>query len=334
MNQLSQRLAVLAIAATAAGIRAQEEASTLSALAARADVVAVATATAATDPSPEWHRLEFRTEAALHGSPPATFALLEPAGRCCGRALFQLVPGTEYLLFLERRGPLLHPIAGDRGVVLATADVITHVRALAASADPAARARVLAGGLDAATPRIRDDAALALGALPGLGTDAFVRARVHQALAAQLPMPTTRLPALTAAAVRCGDDAAALLLPYYLATADADTERVLQRALLQVPAAALGAAIAVAAPATDDARVRALELLAAAPAVENLPLVDQLLAGATAPRVALAASEALLAAGRDPSTLTTRVPRAVLELARQRRAALPRFRAVRPGSQP
>jgi hypothetical protein len=62
----------------------------------------------------------------------------------------------------------------------------------------------------------------------------------------------------------------------------------------------------------------------------NLGTLDRMLATGRSPRVALAVTEALLAHGTRPDALQGRIPPVVLELAQQRRAATPTFRAVRP----
>ncbi len=326
---------MLAVGVTA-GLAAQQQASTVFALQQRAPIVVAATALEATDPSPEWHRLSFRSDEVLRGAPGAMFELREPAGRCCGRALFTLVPGATYLLFLERGDHGLAMLAGDRGAIALTPPLFAHVRALLANGtDPAASARVLAAALDHPEPRVRDDAAMALATLTGLRRDPIVHARVLAALTAQLPMPTTRLPSLAIAAARTDPvDAAATLVPIYLDAASPDAVRTLLPVLLQLPATSLGNAIAGNGPTTEPALVRALELLARTPAPANLPLLDRLLTTANTPRVALAAAEALLAHGRSVATLRGQVPPAVLDLAERRHGIAPPFRAVRPRSTP
>ncbi|MGE3173084.1 MAG: hypothetical protein AB7O97_10710 [Planctomycetota bacterium] len=317
----------------AALLPAQQQATTLALLSQQAAVVAVARATAATDPSPEWHRVEFRTVEVLRGAVDESFALLEPAGRCCGRALFAVEPGQELLLFLDRRGAALHPRAGDRGVLPAEPAVLAHVRdLLAAAGDDAATAGALTAGLSSPTLRVRLDAALTLPALPRLVADATGRDRVFAALRACAQVPDTALPALAAAAVRLDGARAALeLLPPYLGATDPGVVRALGAALTSLPAHALGTALAAAPLSTPDQQVRAAELLAAVPDATHVARLDRMLASAPTPRVTLAVTEALLAHGARPESLALRVPAVVLDLARERRAALPRFRAVRPG---
>jgi hypothetical protein len=96
---------------------AQEQATALSTAARAAAVVVRATVVVATDPSPEWHRLQFRTSEVLKGTVGGSFALLEPSGACCGRSLFALQPGQSCLLFLRQIGAVLHPFGGSRGVL-------------------------------------------------------------------------------------------------------------------------------------------------------------------------------------------------------------------------
>ena len=332
MNAPLRMMAALWLAGAAA---AQEQATTLQALAARADAVALATAVAATDPSPMLHRVTFRVDAVLAGAPGAAIAVAEPAGRCCGRALPAVTPGASYVLFLARGALGLQPIGADRGVVPADAALVAHVRALlAAGADARARAAALALGLLSDSARVRDDAALALATLPGLPADALLHARLLDALRLRLEQEDTRVPALAEAAARTAPaTAAADLLPLYCAAPPA-AARALRGVLLRLPARDLGAAFAVAAPADEAGRVRALELLAQTPDPTNVALLQGQLSAARSPRLQLAATEALLAHGLDAAALQPRVDRVVLELAQQRAGAGPPFRAVRPRTTP
>src|SRR5690606_28187413 len=103
---------------------------------------------------PEWHRFEFVTERALRGRPGDRFAVLEPAGACCGRSLFALQTGDRCLLFLRRTGALLHPLGGARGVLPADAAVVAHTEALLAAADDRQRTALLAAALGSDAARV------------------------------------------------------------------------------------------------------------------------------------------------------------------------------------
>lgn len=331
MNHVLHTLFVLL--ATAA-LGAQQQATTLWHLADRAAVVVVAEATAATDPTPEWHRIEFRADEVLNGSLGTRFSLLEPAGRCCGHALFSVVPGQSYLLFLERRGSLLHPFAGDRGVLTADQATIEHVRSLLRlSTDAQGVARELAAALTAADSRIAHDAALALPSLIELPQDGTSRASIRSALRRHALDPTTALPFLAAAVVRMEPEAAAAeLLPLYLETPTDDAARALQLAMADVAVADLATAMLSRTFANDSERVRAASLLERRPDAANLPVLNRMLTSTPKPRVALAVTEALLAHGLRPEDLRSRVPAVVLDLAVQRRRERSDLRVLQPGA--
>ena len=116
MMQSKYLAAALAVALTQV-TPAQQQATTLSTLAQRADVVAHAAVTSASSPAPGWRQLTLRTVASFKGAAGATFTLREPEGRCCGRSLFSLQPGDERILFLSRVGATLHTMGGGRGVL-------------------------------------------------------------------------------------------------------------------------------------------------------------------------------------------------------------------------
>lgn len=309
---------------------AQDQATTLLAAARRADVVVRATVTAATDPSPEWHRLQFTAAEVLKGSIGGQFVLLEPAGACCGRSLFALQVGDRRLLFLERRGAALHPFGGSRGVVADEPAVVAHVAALLAAEHDDAAAALLAGALAHEEPRIADDAAHALAAMPRLHLPPPARAAVIAALQADVQRGATRAASLADVAVRVADapllDA---LLPTYLDAARADQATLLRRALGRCDPAE----VVVRLPqfVADDARaLRAAELLLDLPATAAAPALERLLQAHPHPRVQLRVAEGLLAAGRSRSQLTGRVPAPVLDVAARRHESPRRFRAIDP----
>jgi hypothetical protein len=180
---LAQSLVLLACVGA---IAAQEQATTLAEACRRADTVAIVEVVAATDPSPEWHRLVLRVDERLAGAAPAQVAVLEPAGACCGRSLFALGVGDRRLVFLSRVGNAWHPFAGDRGVLPAEPELVEHVRGLLAAGDPAAKGRLLARALADTNPRIARDAALALAAEPELALGPAEDEQVAAALRALL----------------------------------------------------------------------------------------------------------------------------------------------------
>ena len=309
---------------------AQDQATTLLAAARAADVVVVARVAAATDPSPEWHRLEFTVQQALKGQAPAEFVVLEPAGACCGRSLFALQVGDVRLMFLRRRGPAWHPFGGARGVVPADGAVVAHTAALLAANGDAATAKLLCANLQHAEPRIADDAAHALAVLPNLVLDGGDRSIVALALQDAVQRGTTRAVPLVDTAVRVAD--AAMLdqvLPTYLTAARKDHARLLRQGLLRANAALVAERLPQFV-ADDHTALRAAELLVELPLAEAGAVLDGLLTRSQHPRVALCIAEGLLAAGTGTESLQTRLPAPVLELARARADRARRFRAIDP----
>jgi hypothetical protein len=303
---------------------------TLLAAARGADVAVQATVLGASDPSPAWHRLEFRTDLVLKGEVPAGFRLLEPAGACCGRSLFALQPGQQVLLFLRRTGANLHPYGGARGVLPAEAAVLAHVQALLAAVDGPATARLLAAALLAPEPRIADDAAQALATLPALQLPAADLPLLQQALQDAVQRGITRTAPLLEAAVRIG--APGLLdtaLPAYLA-ADESMAPLLRSGLLRCPPAAVAERLPLHPTTTAAQALRAAELLVAMPVAVARPALERMLGQAEHPRVQLCIAEGLLAAGCDDRALRGAVPEVVLRLAEQRYRQPQRFRNLRP----
>ncbi|MFO1077830.1 MAG: hypothetical protein U1E73_08905 [Planctomycetota bacterium] len=315
------------VAATA--LPGQDQATHLAAACQKADVLVVATVTATTDPSPEWHRLEFRADDVLRGNPGATFALMEPAGACCGRSLFALAEGEQRLLLLQRTGAVLHPFGGGRGVLPVRPAVLAHVRALLQANTDAQRTAVLLAALAGDEPRLADDAAHALAAMPQLALDAGARTRVATALRAAVELGSPRAAALLDVAVRTAD--AAMLdavLPLYLGTPRADQARLLRSGLARVPSALAIGRLPGLCGGDRDRELRAAELLCAFGDANATAALSSLLATTQNPRVQLCAAEGLLAAGTDAAALRARVPARVLALAQRRAAGRPLFRAI------
>jgi hypothetical protein len=314
-----------ALLAAAATLPAQDQATTLLEAVRRADAIVVATVTAATDPSPDWHRLELRVERNLHGPLGSTFVLLEPAGACCGRSLFALQAGDRQLLFLNRRGAAWHPFGGGRGVLPAHPALLDHVAALLAATDDAARAALLAAHLDHDEPRIARDAALALASLPILptGFDGKIAAELQRAVAAG----QTTAPALLDLALRRGSQPLlATAVASYLETPRDDQARLLRdRLAVHAPGAVLDELLQ-RRDGEPTRQIRTAELLAALPAAETGPVLRNLLTGDAHPRAKLHLTEALLAAGHRAETLAEFVPAPVLRLAEERHRAPTRWR--------
>ncbi len=313
----------LLVATSVAGteVRAQQQASTLFSLSHAADAVCVATATASTDPSPAWRRVEFQVDETLKGAVRATFAVLEPAGRCCGAALLDAEPGKQFVMFLTALGGALHPLAGDRGIVIATPAIRAHVRAmLAIAGDAASEARLLAQSLDSSEGRVSQDAALALASHPHAIRDPNVKQALAQALDRCLAAPTTALPALATTLARAEDAGAALaLMPRYLRAPTAAGAAGLRRTLACLPSAELAAALRAESIVDEQSCIRAAELLEQQPDVAQLDVLQRLLREARTPRAAAHVASALLDHGVEPKSLAQQVHKSVLAAAIQRR---------------
>ena len=330
---LFRRLLTILLATTLAPLSAgQDQATTLLAACRNADVVVRATVLGASDPSPDFHRLEFRSDEVLKGQVGARFPLMEPSGACCGRLLFTLVPGDTCLLFLKRTGPLLHPFGGGRGVAVPTDDLLAHVRALLAPTDDAAVANLLAASLQAPEPRVAHDAALALAGLPTVTLADGPRASFDRTLAHAVAEGRTTAPSLCELAVRLGDTAVIdTLLPHYLAAAHADRRELLRRTLLRLPAGEVGNRLPMFLdPAGADA-VRGAELLVGMPDAEAQSGLERLLQQNSHPRIQLCLAEVSLRSSGRAAQLGNATPSAVTTVAEQRRRTQKSFRAIRPG---
>lgn len=312
---------------------AQDQATTLLACSRDADVVVRATVIASIDPSPEWHRLQFRADDVLKGTVAGEFALMEPAGACCGRSLFSLAPGDVSVLFLRRTGALLHPLGGGRGVVAAAPAVVQHVQALltALAGGDAAVASLLAANLDSPEPRIAADAAHALAVLPTIPLGTLQRDAVTAALRSAVDRGAVTAAPLLDVAARLGDPAMLdAIARTYLAAARDDQRRLLRLGLARCePNSVLG--ILPAAAGDDDLRqLRATEVLAQLPPERSAPVLRRMLESTRSPRVQMCATEALLAAGARAEQFERLVPAVVLRLAEERHDRVRKFRSIRP----
>lgn len=312
--------------------RAQDQATTLLRQARAADVVVRALVVGASDPSPDWHRIEFRAEETLAGHVAERFSVLEPAGACCGRSLFALQPGDACLLFLDRAGAGLHPHGGARGVLADEPEVVAHVRALLAAADDAARAAVLVAGLDSPAHRVAADAAHSLVGSPALPNDSATRHKVVSALTTAIGRGDTAAGSLVEVAVRCADaEVIDGLLPLYFAQSREDRAALLRRGLARCAPENLLDRLPVHLRRDEATELRAAELLVAMPAQAAAPALTSLLESTASPRVQLTVAERLLADPNLRRALGGHVPAVVQDLAERRRNAPPSFRAIRPG---
>jgi hypothetical protein len=265
---------------------AQDQATALSTAARGAAVIVRATVVAATDPSPEWHRLQFRTVEVLKGAPGASFPLLEPSGACCGRSLFALQEGQSCLLFLRQLGAVLHPFGGSRGVLPDTAEIVAHVRAVLQTSNDAELASLLARNLMNAEPRIAEDAAHALAVLPRLELTANERRLVVDALDDAVQRGFARAAPLLEAALRQRDDALLdKLLRAYLAAEREDQATLLRKGLGRCSPAEVTQRLPMHVGTEERRAQRAAELLADLPAADAKPALLAMLRDQNNPRV-------------------------------------------------
>lgn len=325
----SSVLALVALPLLGGHAIAQDEATTLAGALRSADVVVRATVQAATDPSPEWHRLQFVTTELLTGTLGPQFSVLEPAGACCGRSLFALQPGSDVLLFLRRTGTTLHPFGGARGVLPADGELLAHLRALLAAADEPARLHVLAQALQATEPRIAADAAHALAVAPTLTLSAGDRAEIVAALQSAAVRGATTAAPLLDAALRLSDptvlDAA---LPVYLTAERDDMAALLRRGFARVDAGMLAARLAQHAAGDERSDLRMTDLLADLPAAQGTPLLRRMFAATSNPRVQLCAAEHLLGRRQLDGALASRMQPSLLRLAERRAQSANRYRSI------
>ncbi|MBI5850055.1 MAG: hypothetical protein HZB39_03310 [Planctomycetes bacterium] len=201
------RHALLVAFAFAVPAAAQRGATTLAALADRADAVVVVRVLFVDEREDTGRRVVFATTRTLAGEIPARFTLDEPGAAGCGRALFGLVPNAGCIAFLRRDGDAWRLLATDtRALPTLEPGLVAHVTDLLGARDAAARRASLVAALAAASPRIRADAALALAVAPStelLGV--AERENVRVALARALDEPGDDRLALLALGERLGD---------------------------------------------------------------------------------------------------------------------------------
>jgi hypothetical protein len=328
MNRLLSCTMALALLAAAP---AQDQATTLLACAKDAAVVVRATVLFASDPTPEWHRLQFRADAVLKGTVGAEFVLLEPAGACCGRSLFAMQPGDRCLLFLKRTGSSLHPLGGSRGVLADSPAITAHVQALLAAGTDTDTAGLLVAGLTNAEPRIAADAAQALAVLPTLPLSTAHKDTLATALVTAMQSGTTTAAPLLDVAARLQDPfLLQALMPTYLATPRADQALLMRRSIQRWAPEVVLAAVPAQATGDTGRDLRTAELLAALPADAVGPTLRTMLATTGCPRVKLCTGEALLAAGATTTELAPWMPAPVLQLAARRTAEARPFRSIQP----
>jgi hypothetical protein len=257
-----RRLPLVAAWFLASGIVAQDQATTLAALA--TDSVHVAHARVVSRVEDQRVRVMFRTLDVIAGEPTDTFVLHEPLGAACGRALVGLAPGAGYLVFLGDDRRLVAPT--PRAIVRPEPGLEIHVRALrAAGNDGQLRSRLLVQGLDSPSPRVRADAALALAICPGLenvSRETVIALRHHLGAALESDDLASGIPLLNAAS-RIGhpeilDD----LLHHWIRGRSSRTAPFLRRAIRRFGPDVVANRVRVLAPRSQQLTIRADELLA------------------------------------------------------------------------
>lgn len=330
MNHLTKKASLLALLLPTIA-PAQDQASTLARLCQTADVIVRATVTGAVQPTAELLQLTLQPNQVLKGQVGNSFSLLEPAGRCCGRALFSLAVGDTRILFLKRVGATLHTLGGSRGVLPATAELGTHVQALLASPSSNATAHLLASNISHQEPRIADDAALALAVHPNLSMNPAERAVLATSLAQSVQHGLTRTAALADIAARLGDaNMVDTIVPVYLQATKSDQALLLQKALTRCPAQLVADRLPVHVGTTRRANLRAAQLLAEMPSYAAQGAMTTLLQRPNHPLVQMHLCEGLIGAGVSAASLSPMVPAPVLQLAIARLKRRPTFRNVNP----
>ena len=310
---------------------AQNQATTLARLCNSADVVVRATVTGSVRPSVEVHQLILQPNQVLKGQVGNSFSLVEPAGQCCGRALFALSVGQTRILFLKRIGATLHTLGGGRGVLPATQDLLTHVQALLAAPSSNAVAHLLASNINHQEPRIADDAALALAVHPNLSLNLSERATLATSLAQSVQHGLTRTAALADVAARLGDaNMVDTVVPVFLQAAKRDQALLLQKALIRCPAQLVADRLPMHVGTARRANLRAAQLLAEMPSTVAHGAMVNLLQRPNHPQVQMQLCEGLMSAGVSAASLSPMVPTPVLNLAIERLKRRPTFRNINP----
>lgn len=330
MNHLTTKAGLLALLLPTMA-PAQDQATTLARLCKTADVIVRAKVTDAVQPTAELLQLTLQPNQVLKGQVGNTFSLIEPAGQCCGRALFSLSVGDQRILFLKRVGPTLHTLGGGRGVLPATVDLGTHVQALLAAPSNNATAHLLAGNISHQEPRIADDAALALAVHANLSLNPAERAALATSLAQSVQHGLTRTAALADVTARLGDaNMIDTVVPVYLQATKSDQALLLQKALTRYPAQLLADRLPMHVGTARRANLRAAQLLAEMPSAAAQGAMTTLLQRPNHPQVQMHLCEGLIGAGVSAASLSPMVPGPVLQLAIERLRRRPTFRTINP----
>lgn len=253
----------------------------------------------------------FKVQSTFKGQRTGLFELSEPRGHACGRALLGVVTGASYVLFLDSdTGTPRLTIASSRAVLPLGPQLLGHVRALARAGSSAAHTELLSHVLTSPHPRIRRDAAAALGIRRGLESSSTrLRTRVARALSISLDADTHVTAHLLRAALRLKlRSATPRLVHAYLTAKDPALTPVLRSTIAALDSTAAVRMLEQGLPARRDARTRAIELLAACPGLDAETCLAHLVRGVDR-GVATEAQQALTS---------------------RRNGARPTFRAIRP----
>lgn len=309
-------------------LQAQDQASTLSRLVDRSEVIAEVSVVAVTDPDALHHRVVFATGRRLKGEAPAVFPLTESAGNGCGQALHGMVPGMSMVAFLVWDGGgmrLTNP--GSRCLPTATPVLVDHVRTLVGTKDRE-RVELLCAALSSPDPRVRRDAALTLPILAGLErADEAARADVLSALPIFLDRRDAAAAELLVAVARLRlQGAADVLVPRYLEGRDAGLAALMREAIAPLGDAAVRA-VTASVPADSAGQERAVDLLSGVMTAEaGQALIGMLAGSGRAVRVRIAS--ALLARGVQAQELSGLVGDPITRQARARLRTPPRYRSI------
>ena len=306
----------LSLAPTLTG---QAGATSLTRLVQRADVIVQARTNGVPSGNAAVHVFRFQAERSLKGLTDPTFQLSEPAGRCCGRALAGLAPGS-YVLFLNRDGGEYHlSVSGSRSVVAADPTLTQHIVQLLSAADPRGRISIVAAALKSTNRRVREDAALSLPFLPELETaNQTDQARIAEAISQDLKGAGTQVGLLVAAERLALTSALDDVLPTYLENLHPRLAPLLLRAIPRIDGVDAARRITAIMPADPRGRLRAATLLRDLPALEARTPLLELLTTAT-DSAAAHAGEALIHQGADPAWIESQTVPFVMDSIRKLR---------------
>ncbi len=268
----------------------------------------------------------------LRGTLTSAARLVEPGHRHCGCALHGLKRGQRVLLFLDQRRSGLATRGGGRGIVMTDRGALDAVRALVKVTAVTARIGLLVNQLAHASPRVREDAALALPTLPRLETaDQRSKTAISAALDSAAKTASPALVGLLIADARTTPDHAARVAWAIYLTANGIAPLASRVLLEEIPVAATLRAAPLTALRNDVARIRVARLLADTGAATARPLVTQLLTTSNR-TVRREAAVALLALGSTKAVVEKSVGKTLAGEAGRTLAIRKRkrFQAIRP----